>query len=820
MVYKDADSGYTIAVDGDGNVIKKVLSSLNTDDVVIQAAITYVDSLTNDGSVILKGNFVVGSTVNLPSNISVVGTDVKSTIIRNTSDSVVFLIENVSNSRLMNLSIKHIEAQTNACIKIHATSSYVSYVSIRDVIIERYSGSAYSSTGILLDTTGSAGIFFCDIENVEVNNCSTAIKLNNNTSGAGGGWINGCTLKNISIYYYIIGIDFGGDGYTGTGTYGYSNNHFEDIRMQSFASTTHGIKNRKGSGNVFISIRPWDVPGGGVQCSVEGGKETYAKSVGGFLTYGNSTWTDGRNRDSEYIPSVGKNVVTVAKSFADYSTLYAALASITDASESNQYVIQVYGSITETNLITAKSYVHVIGSGKADVNINTATNGAGINFNGVVHTTWKNLRIRRSGAITSYSHVINCYGACDSSAVLSDVVVVNQTTGAVNYNYGIYVEYTCSNTFNNVVAYGASTGTYCNGISLGGRCTPTLNNCVGFGGSSGTYCCGISISHYASPKLNGCTGYGGSGGTDCYGIAMISNSSCAPRLVGCVGFAGIGGLNSHSIHLTAACSPILEGCLGCYQNTAGIFTYSGAGYSFVPDASLPTFVESISIEISVAGAGGSVLDIGTTDGGTEIAGAISTSSTGVKTFSFSRRAVSAGSSIYAKPTDTSTRFYVYYVVAYNNSSTRGVFLDTTGYAHISNCKFYSNQASSAGYITTTARTAGKFLIENCSFESVGTYDLEGQTSGVVPVYNCTFARGSLSNITLPGQGTAATITAGNTYVDVTHSLASTPTKVRVTPNTNLRGRSFWVDTKGAATFRINIDSTDIIDHTFDWEAEV
>jgi len=69
-------------------------------------------------------------------------------------------------------------------------------------------------------------------------------------------------------------------------------------------------------------------------------------------------------------------------------------------------------------------------------------------------------------------------------------------------------------------------------------------------------------------------------------------------------------------------------------------------------------------------------------------------------------------------------------------------------------------------------------------------------------------------------GTAATITAGNTYVDVTHSLAATPTKVRVTPTTNLGTRSFWVDTKGASTFRININSSDSIDHTFDWEAEV
>lgn len=64
----------------------------------------------------------------------------------------------------------------------------------------------------------------------------------------------------------------------------------------------------------------------------------------------------------------------------------------------------------------------------------------------------------------------------------------------------------------------------------------------------------------------------------------------------------------------------------------------------------------------------------------------------------------------------------------------------------------------------------------------------------------------------------ATVSAGNTYVDVSHSVGATPTSVQVTPTTNLGARAFWVSDKGASTFRINIDSTDIIDHTFDWEA--
>ncbi len=75
---------------------------------------------------------------------------------------------------------------------------------------------------------------------------------------------------------------------------------------------------------------------------------------------------------------------------------------------------------------------------------------------------------------------------------------------------------------------------------------------------------------------------------------------------------------------------------------------------------------------------------------------------------------------------------------------------------------------------------------------------------------------------IPGEintGTAATIPAGDTYVDVSHGISTTPTNVRVTPTTNLGTRGHWVSDKGAATFRININSSDIIDHLFDWEVE-
>ncbi|RLI00646.1 hypothetical protein DRO31_08325 [Candidatus Bathyarchaeota archaeon] len=71
----------------------------------------------------------------------------------------------------------------------------------------------------------------------------------------------------------------------------------------------------------------------------------------------------------------------------------------------------------------------------------------------------------------------------------------------------------------------------------------------------------------------------------------------------------------------------------------------------------------------------------------------------------------------------------------------------------------------------------------------------------------------------------ATISAGNTYVDVPHGLAAAPdiSKVRVTPRDDLGGRSFWVEehpTDPDTYFRIYISSSDTVDHLFNWYAEI
>ncbi len=62
----------------------------------------------------------------------------------------------------------------------------------------------------------------------------------------------------------------------------------------------------------------------------------------------------------------------------------------------------------------------------------------------------------------------------------------------------------------------------------------------------------------------------------------------------------------------------------------------------------------------------------------------------------------------------------------------------------------------------------------------------------------------------------ATITAGQTSKDVTHGLATTPTRVYLSPTTDTGGKRYWTSAKGSTTFTISIDSSYASDISFDY----
>lgn len=68
---------------------------------------------------------------------------------------------------------------------------------------------------------------------------------------------------------------------------------------------------------------------------------------------------------------------------------------------------------------------------------------------------------------------------------------------------------------------------------------------------------------------------------------------------------------------------------------------------------------------------------------------------------------------------------------------------------------------------------------------------------------------------------SASVLATTTSIEVTHGLTGTPASVIVTPSSTPKGKYYWVDTIGATTFKINIDSADATDAiSFSWCAKV
>lgn len=69
---------------------------------------------------------------------------------------------------------------------------------------------------------------------------------------------------------------------------------------------------------------------------------------------------------------------------------------------------------------------------------------------------------------------------------------------------------------------------------------------------------------------------------------------------------------------------------------------------------------------------------------------------------------------------------------------------------------------------------------------------------------------------------SATISAGDTYVTVTHGLGFTPdlNLLDIKSKSNLKGRSYYASNATSTTFRINISSSDLDDHTFGWDYPV
>jgi len=179
-------------------------------------------------------------------------------------------------------------------------------------------------------------------------------------------------------------------------------------------------------------------------------------------------------------------------------------------------------------------------------------------------------------------------------------------------------------------------------------------------------------------------------------------------------------------------------------------------------------------------------------------------------------------------------------IEYN--SVFGAQFQSVYYARIIGSLFRDNSYISSGYSNLNFIAGGKNeVIGNHLFDDRGgsakvDYNIEETSTASSNIYMGNLMYGAtVANMLIVDPASAlvranmgyvtensgtATITAGQTSVNVTHNLAATPTRVQLTPTTDTGGKRYWISAKGASTFTITIDSTYTSDIIFDWRAIV
>lgn len=186
-----------------------------------------------------------------------------------------------------------------------------------------------------------------------------------------------------------------------------------------------------------------------------------------------------------------QNIKVVAKSGGDFTTITAALNSITDASDTNRYLIYVAPG-TYTERVTMKPYVDIQGAGEVNTKISNS-GGTGSLFDDGVIVTANNSELRfitieNTGSNTDATGIYITSG----SPSLSHLTI--SVTGGTNRNYGIvsnaaspkisdvsisvsggqfsygmvFTTYSSNTTLLNIISV-ASNATYTYGISLLGQ---------------------------------------------------------------------------------------------------------------------------------------------------------------------------------------------------------------------------------------------------------------------------------------------------------------------------------------------------------------
>jgi hypothetical protein len=312
-------------------------------------------------------------------------------------------------------------------------------------------------------------------------------------------------------------------------------------------------------------------------------------------------FADGTDDGASY-----QNVVVVAKSGGDFTTITGALNSIT-ASDSNRYLIYVAPGVYNEQ-VTMEQYVDIQGSGELNTKItfsgsasaNTGTlmgaDGAELRFLTVENTgaSTNAIAIYNNAAAPRLTHVTaaaaggttNNYGVLNNQ---SSPTMTNATISASGgfESFGVY-NGASSPTMTHVTASasGGSSGNYGVFNSLS---SPTLTD-VTASASGGTFNYGV-YDYASSPTMTGGTASASGGSSANFGVYKEGSQSTVPTMKD-VTVSASGGTNSYGVYL------VLSGA--ALTNVSVVALGSGTSYGVYFDGGQ---AELTNVTIQVYGSG-------------------------------------------------------------------------------------------------------------------------------------------------------------------------------------------------------------------------
>jgi hypothetical protein len=239
----------------------------------------------------------------------------------------------------------------------------------------------------------------------------------------------------------------------------------------------------------------------------------HAGNASGSVPLNNSTLNTNLNADlldglhASAFQSHYQGVKVVAKSGGDYTTVSAALASITDAGAANRYLVKVMPGVYSEQ-VTMKAYVDIEGSGELTTKIsytgsgspNTGTvfgaSDAELRFLSVENTGGAScaIAIYNSGASVRLTHVTASAsgGSVTNRTVLNNTgspvmtnVTISASGGTGGNNSGVENQYASPVMTNVTVSASGNTG-YNAGVFNYHASATIQNSVISAGGASGT----------------------------------------------------------------------------------------------------------------------------------------------------------------------------------------------------------------------------------------------------------------------------------------------------------------------------------------------